>query len=176
MKKSYKVLLSILGVILFYSLVVIPVSDKREIVLEEYQSKADSLEKYRSFVESGPEIEEELKKSDEAFRKYEPLLISADSEALGFSKFNSYIQKTISRSGVEVVSIKPLSERKYKFYAGLPIQINATATIDQLSAFLNGFASGQLMVRVNTLDVNVMNVNKPDKVRLSIEVVGYRPI
>jgi len=176
MKRSYKILLSVLGVVLFYSLVILPVSDKRALVLEEYQSKSESLEKYRSFIQSGPEIEEELKKVDDTYSAYSPLLIDADNEALGFSKFNSYIQTIISKSGVEVVSIKPLSERKYKLYAGMPIQINATATIDQLSNFLNGFASGPHMVRVNTLDVNVLNVNRPDKVRLSIEVVGYRTI
>jgi len=176
MKGSYKILLSLLAVVLFYSLVILPVSDRRAIMIEEYQAKTASLQKYRSFIEKGPEIEDEAKNLDSSLARYKDVFIDADTEALGFSKFNSYMQTFISSSGIEVVSIKPLSERKYKKHAGLPLQINATATVSQLSDFLKAIATGKHMVRVNTLDVNVVNVNKPDKVRVRIEVAGYREI
>lgn len=173
-KRSYLILLSVLAGVLFYSLVMLPAADRHGEVIDEYGMKLSTLAKYKAFLDSAPAVEEDIEGAEKELEKFKPLLIGAQNDTIGFSKLNSYVQSLLSRSGVEVVSLKPLNVKKHKYYAGLPLQVNVTATVRQLRDLLQLFSSGMYLVSIDALEVTVINTSMPDKVRVKIELSGYR--
>lgn len=176
MKRSYFLLLGVLGCVLFYTLVMLPAADRHTEVVEEYGMKMATLAKYQAFIAGAPALEEDIQAAEAGLEKYRLLLIDAQNDTIGFSKMNSYIQSLVTRSKVEVVSLKPLNAKKHKYYNGLPIQVNVTATVKQLREFLEFLSSGMYLVSIDALEASVINTSMPDKVRVKIELSGYRPL
>jgi Tfp pilus assembly protein PilO len=176
MRRSYPLLLAILAAVLFFSLVMLPAVDRHKEILDEIEVKSSTLARYRSFLEKAPEMEEEIKNADAELKKIGMMLIDAKSDAIGFSKLNSYAQGMMQRSGVEVISLKPLGEKRSKQYAAVPIEINATANVKQVRDFLQYLSTGEYLIRIDSLDVTVINTSMPDKLRMKVEISGYRPL
>jgi Tfp pilus assembly protein PilO len=174
MKRSLLILLIILAVVLVYSVVVIPVSDRHRDIVDELQLKSETLGKYREFLETATETKEALKNVEEKLQGFNTKLIDADSDAIGYSRLNSNVQNLIRQSGMEVISIKSLNVIKYKFYVGLPIQINATADVKQVKEFLQKISTGKYLISIDSLNIRVVNIRKPDKLRIKTQISGYR--
>jgi Tfp pilus assembly protein PilO len=173
-KRSLLILLIILAVVLVYTVIVIPVIDRHRDIVDELQLKSETLGKYRLFLETATETKEALKNVEEELKSFNSLLIDADSDAIGFSRLNSHVQNLIRKSGMEVISIKSLNVVKYKLYVGLPIQINATADVRQVKEFLQSMSSGKYLISIDLLNIRVVNIRKPDKLRVKIQISGYR--
>lgn len=176
MKRSYVFLLGIVAVILFYSLVMGPASDRQTEIREEIVMKESTLGKYKGFLARDPETEKELKAAEEEFRTSASMLIEAENDAIGFSKLSSYIQAMVAKSEVEVVSMKQLGEKQHRDFVALPLQVNATANIKELSELLRAVGAGQYLVSIDAIEVNVINTNLPEKLRVRIDLSGYRTL
>ena len=176
MRRSLVALLAVLGAVLVYTLVILPLADKQREIREELQIKAETLGKYRVFLDSAGEMAEESERVEGELGRFGGRLIDVENDAMGFARLNSHIQAIIRKSGMEVISIKPLNVVKYKLYVGMPVQINATADIKQVKDFMLGLSAGKYLIAVDNVDIRVMNVRKPDKLRMKIEVSGYRKI
>lgn len=176
MKRSYIFLLGVVVVILFYSLVMAPASDRHAEIREEILMKESTLAKYEGFLARDPDTGEELKAAQGNFGAYAVTLIEAENDAIGFSKLSSYIQTLVAKAEVEVVSMKQLSERQQRYVVALPVQVNATANIKQLSELLRGIGAGPYLVSIDALEVNVINTNLPEKLRIRVDLSGYRTL
>lgn len=176
MRKSLLFLLALLAFVLAYSLVILPLGDWHKEIMEEVQVKSKTLGKYKAFLDTAADTEEEIERIEKELKKFNAMLIDVKNDALGFARLNSYVQDEVRKSGLQVISIKPLNVLKYKLYVGMPLQINATADIKQMLGFLRRLSSAKYLITLDNMDVRVMNIRKPDKLRIKIQVSGYRAI
>lgn len=176
MKRSYLYLLGVVGVILFYALVMGPAADRQAEMREEILMKKSTLAKYEGFLAKDAETADQLKKAETEFGSYAATLIGAENDAIGFSKLSSYIQSLVAKSEVEVVSMKQLSEKQHKYFVALPLQVNATANIKRLSDFLRAIGTGPYLVSIDAIEVSVVNTNLPDRLRIRVDLSGYRAL
>lgn len=170
------ILLSVFVVILVYAVIVAPVTDRHTIIVEEVEMKSKTLGKYKLLLNTAAETRDGLKGVAGELDTYEGLLIDVENDAMGFARLNSYMQELINKSGVEVISIKPLNVVKYDLHVGLPIQVNATADTRQVITFLQSLSSGKYLVSIDNVNIRVVNTRKPDKLRIKIQISGYREI
>ncbi|UCG78064.1 MAG: type 4a pilus biogenesis protein PilO [Nitrospirota bacterium] len=176
MRRPILILLILLGLSVIYSFVIEPVNEWNSQNLEELYVKTRTLSKLEQVLEASVDTEQQVTDAVSELDNLSSLLIDVENDALGFARLNSYIQDLMQSTGMEIVSLKPLNVVKYKLYAGLPLQINATADVKQINDFLQKLSSGKYLISVDTINIRVMNVRKPDKVRVKIEVSGYREI
>lgn len=176
MRRSLMILLGLLFIILVYAVIFVPVTDKHRAIVEELELKSRTLGKYKVFLDTAQETEADVQEVARELNIYNALLIDAENDAKGFARLNSYIQELINQTGMEVISIKPLNVVKYELYVGLPLQVNASADTRQIVRFLRGLDSGKYLVSIDNVNVRVINIKKPDKLRIKIELSGYREI
>jgi len=168
------ILIVLLCLTILYTVVLLPLHDRRAAVLEELQVKARTLQKYRRFLDAAPDTEREAGLLQERLEKYEAMLLEAENDSIAFARLNSYVQQLMEDAGLEIVSVKPLNVVKYRFYTAIPVQINAKADTARLVAFLQRVAAGRYLVSVDSVSVRVFNIRKPGILRVKIEMAGYR--
>ncbi|MEK7333127.1 MAG: type 4a pilus biogenesis protein PilO [Nitrospirota bacterium] len=176
MKKSVIISAIIMAIIAAHVFFIAPLAGKRTEMKELLQVKYASLRKYETFLKSTGSAETEL---DAAVKEVEALEANAfqdKNESLAFAKMQGYVQDMAEKSGIKILSIKPLSVVKYKHYADLPIQLEASGGIIQLGEFLKQTDASKQLIRIDRLSIGVMNIQTPGELKIRIQVSGLMKV
>lgn len=172
MKKSITLAAITVAIIAIYVFFIIPLSEKRKEVKESLKAKYTTLQRYETFLKSAGKTDTELDTLVKEIEGMETNALWDTSESLVFAKLQGYVQDFAQKSGIKIISIKPLSVVRYKHYAALPIQLEAAGGINQLGEFMKQIETSKHLIRIDRLNINVMNIQMPGELRLRMQVSG----
>lgn len=172
MKKSIVIAGVIITLIAAHVFFIVPLAEKRAEIKESLQAKYASLWKYEAFLKTTGKAETEFDTAAKEVEGLEANVFQGKNEALAFAKLQGYVQDIAEKSGIKILSIKPLSMVKYKHYADLPVQLESTGGIIQLGEFMKQIDASRQLIRIDRLAVSVMNIQTPWELKIRIQVSG----
>ena len=194
MRKSVIIPGIITVLVTIYVLFIMPLSDKRDSIKENMETKYSMLKKYEAIVNGSLITEGELKDQKAILYDLETGILNspvkiANSPAitntpsplgappsvessLAFARFQNGIQDMAERSGVRIVQLKPLNAIVYDGYLGLPLFIEARGDIRALSEFLHSIDRKESFIRVEKLGVSVQEGRAEKEIRIKMQVAG----
>lgn len=176
MKKSIVVMVFAVAMLAAYVFLVAPLDEKRSALRESLQSKYATLRKYEMFLKDAGKTGVEFDAQMKEIEVMEADVLKDKDESLAFAKLQGYIQDFANKSGVRIISIKPLSVIKFKHYAALPIQIESNGGINQLGEFMKQIDESKELIRIDRLNINVMNIQTPVELRIKIQISGLMKV
>jgi Tfp pilus assembly protein PilO len=169
MSKNRLFLVVVVALGIVYALFVAPVADQRAALAERLEATYDSLIKHEQFVRRTKETGLELDKARKELQEMEQFIVQAEDVSLGFAQLQSKIQDIAEDAGLNVRSIKPLPSVMYAGYRGLPIFLDATGDIRQLSRFLNHLDSTWEFISVDSLNITA---TRQQTLRVRLQLSG----
>ncbi len=176
MRRTIPIVAIIMAIIAAYIFLIMPLSEKRSVMRESLEAKYATLNKYEIFLKSAGMTETEIDTAEKAIEGMEANILQDTNESLAFARLQGHIQDFAEKSGIKIISIKPLSVVKYKHYAGLPIQIEGNGGISQLSEFMRQIDASKQLIRIDRLNVNVLNIQMPGDLRIRMQVSGLMKV
>ncbi|MBI4684022.1 MAG: type 4a pilus biogenesis protein PilO [Nitrospirae bacterium] len=162
----------VLTLIAAYMFFVIPLSDKRLGLKESLEAKYATLQKYEVFVKATGKTDTEFDAIIKEVEQMEANTLKAENESLASAKLHGFVQDFAEKTGIRIISIRPLSVVKYKHYSHLPIQIEASGEINQLSEFIKQIDTSKQLVRIDKLNINVVSMQNPGELRIRMQISG----
>jgi Tfp pilus assembly protein PilO len=157
------------AVIIVYVLFIAPLPEKRGPLKERLQMDHTTLMKHERFIQrtkkAGVETEEALKDLEEK----EKFIIHSTDKSLAFARLQTRIQNLTSRAGLRISTIKFLPAADHKGYTELPIYVDSTGDISNLSEFLKSLDSGKDFIKINTIDISTA---PKGKLRVKMQLAG----
>lgn len=172
MKKSVIISAIIMAIIAVHVFFIMPLAGKRTEMKELLQVKYASLQKYETFLKSTGKAETELDAAVKEVEGLEANVFQDKNESLAFAKMQGYVQDMAEKSGIKILSIKPLSVVKYKHYADLPVQLECSGGISQLGEFMKQIDTSKQLIRLDRLSIGVMNIQMPGELKIRVQVSG----
>ncbi|MBI4689896.1 MAG: type 4a pilus biogenesis protein PilO [Nitrospirae bacterium] len=176
MRKSVVIAAISMALIAGYVFFIMPFVGKRAEIRESLEAKYAALRKYESFLKSAGKTGTGFETAIKEVKDMESGALQDTNESLAFAKLQGYIQDFAEMSGIRIVSIKPLSVVKYKYYSGLPIQIEAIGWVMQLSEFLKQVDSSKRFIRIDKLYISVVNIQSPWDLKIKMQISGLMRI
>lgn len=171
MKRSV-LITGILAVIAgIYFIVLLPLAEKRASIRERSEAGYASLEKYERFLSGAVNAESELKAVKGRLERLESRLLGETDTSLAVSRLQSRVQDIARGSGLTITSIRPLPAESLEGYASIPLYIDATGGIRELSEFLKGLDSSSVFIGVEKLDVATA---PQETLRIKIQLSGLK--
>ncbi|MEW6107564.1 MAG: type 4a pilus biogenesis protein PilO [Nitrospirota bacterium] len=172
MKKNryiFIVFLFIVAVFVFENYFLEP---EAEIMRESISAQYNALQKYEQFIKGAGATEEEIKSAIDDIKKIEKKLIDEKSEFLASARLQSEISGITSRAGLRILTVRPLSAVKINNYINIPLFIEGNGDIKQIGDFLKYVESGNLMIKIDKLNLNITNIQNPKELKFKIQLSG----
>jgi Tfp pilus assembly protein PilO len=160
------VLAAIAGVYIF---LVSPLEDRRAELGEQLEARYATLMKHERFILRTKNADIDLEDARKELQKMEQFIIQATDTSLAFAELQTKIQDIAASAGLSIKSIKPLPPVTYKGHKGLPIFMDATGGIRQLSRFLNHLDSTWEFISIDSMNVATTQKNG---LRIKIQLSG----
>jgi hypothetical protein len=159
---------------LFYKLILVPfIANERE-TKEELIAKKQLIGKYRSFLEKKEQVDKQLKVLRGALKSLEPRLFTGKTTSLAAAELQNLL-KTLSNSNeIDIKSTKVLDTRKVERYEKIPVQIIAESYIAHLVDFLYAVENHNKILVIPELKLDITNYRRPNKVRATVVIAGFR--
>lgn len=174
MKRPVIIVAVAVAVMALYVMVIMPLSEERPRMKETLHAKYSTLQKYEAFLKTSGKAGSALG-GDTIVKEVENMgsaLIQDTNESLAFARLQGHIQDFAEKSGVKIISIKPLSVVKYKHYSSLPIQLEANSGIVQVGGFLKQLEESKQLIGIDRLSINVMSTQMPGDLKIRMQVSG----
>lgn len=169
MKRSTAVMIVVAIILAIYVLGISPLKEKREGIQESLFVEHKSLLKQERFIQSGRNAQDELAALEKDVAALEKYVIKEDNESLAFARLQGLVQDMSEAAGMSIDSMKPLVTKPYDGYAMLPLAVDATGTIQQLSEFLHKLDRTSYMIRIDSLGIST---TPTDTLRIKLQVSG----
>jgi len=175
-KRSIAIVAIIMVIIAAYVFLIMPLSEKRAGIKESLEAKYATLQKYEAFLKTAGKTETRFETVVKEIEGIEANALHDTNESLAFAKLQGYLQDFAEKSGIKIVSIKPLSMVKYKHYSGLPIQLEASGGIIQLGEFIKQIDTSKRLISIDRLSISAMNVQMSGELKIRMQVSGLMKI
>lgn len=162
-------LLIILTIIAFKNYYLEP---KSELIRESIQASHASLQKYEQFIKGGQITEGEMKIILEEMKNIEARLLKEKSEFLASAKFQAEISDISEKAGLRITIMRPSNMEKLDNFMQLPIYFEGNGNIKQISDFLKYLESGKYIIKIDKLNINIINIQNPRELKFKIQVSG----
>lgn len=172
MKKNKYVLIGFLVVSAIFLFEYKFLEPRSETLRESIESQYDTLQKYEYFVKDSGTTEENVEAAIDDMKEMEERLIQEKSESLASPKLQSELSVITGKAGLNVLNVKPLAPVKTGKYSSIPIYFEGNGNIKQIGDFLKYVESGDIMIKIDKLSLNITNLQNPRDLKFKIQVSG----
>jgi len=156
-----------------YVLVLVPLEEKRAGAREKLEADYGRLLKYRGYASGARISREELLRAREELERLEKGVIRQAQEPVAFAELQLRLQETAQKTGLAVLTLRPIKAEKQAGYGRLPIAIEAEGGIKQVSDFLKALDSGASYIKIETLEINNRDLRGEQKqLRVKMRISG----
>jgi Tfp pilus assembly protein PilO len=149
---------------------------RSEMLRDSIRVQFDIFQKYEDLIKNAGITEEKIKSAVDDMKKIEDEMIQEKSELLASAKLQGKISGITKKTGLRVMTIRPLSPVKHKNYISIPIYFEGNGNIKQFGDFLKYIEASSLRIKIDKLDLNITNLQKPKDLKFKIQVSGLNKI
>jgi type II secretory pathway component PulM len=162
--------------ILFYLAVVNPLLSLEDSWNQELVTRGKLLSKYQSLLKSKNRVIETNKAMKAALARTESQFLSGSNPAVASADLQEILKNLAKEQGVQMTSAKVLPPREAGVYLEVPVQVELTATINQLVTLLYHLEHHKKLLFIPDLDINaprmVRGENKDVPLQVSMVISG----
>ena len=140
--------------ILLYLAVVNPLLSLEESWSQELASRSQILSKYQNLLTSKNRVVEANKAMKAALTRTEAQFLSGSNPAVASADLQEILKNLAKEQGVQMTSAKVLPPREAGPYLEVPVQVQLTATINQLVTLLYHLEHHKKLLFIPDLDIN----------------------
>jgi Tfp pilus assembly protein PilO len=159
-------LAAVLGVYVF---LIAPLAEKRAGMRERLEMDYATLVKHERFIKRTKDTGVQLEGARKELGELEKSIIRSKDKSLAFAKLQAKIQDLASAAGLRISTIKLLPAVTHKGYFGLPIFVDSTGDIRNLSNFLRFLDSSREYIGIEALDIST---SPKGKLRIRMQLAG----
>lgn len=176
MKTNRYILMAILLVVAVFSFETYFLEPKSEMLRASIEQQYDVLQKYERFIEGEGMTEEEISVSIDEMKKIEKRLFHEESNFLAAVKLQKEGLGLMSKAGLRVLIIKPLSSEKINNYSKVSVFFEGEGDIKQVSDFLKLVESDKFLIKIDKLSLRVADIKNQRRLKFKIRVSGLNII
>ena len=162
--------------LLFYLAVVNPLLSLEDAWSQELVSRSKLLSKYQSLLKSKNRVIEANKVMKATLIRTEGQFLSGANPAVASADLQEILKNLAKEQGVQMTSAKVLPTREAGTYLEVPVQVQLTATINQLVTLLYHLEHHKKLLFIPDLDINaprwVKGENKDVLLQISMVISG----
>jgi type II secretory pathway component PulM len=162
--------------ILVYLAVVSPLLSLEDSWNQELVSRSKLLSKYQSLLQSKNRVIEANKGMKAALTRTEGQFLTGSNPAVASADLQEILKNLAKEQGVQMTSAKVLPPREAGVYLEVPVQVELTATINQLVTLLYHLEHHKKLLFIPDLDINaprmVRGENKDIPLQISMVISG----
>ena len=153
-------------------LIIHPFMERQKSIQEEIPVKIKQLEKYRQFVAGKSRAEKNLKRIKDLSKNGYLKMLSGETPPLAAAHLQDILKTLAAKSLINIKSEKVLDTRAKDFFKQIPVQIEFTSTISNLTNFLYDIETYEKLLIINDLNIRVTSRRNPRDVRVTLVVSG----
>ncbi len=150
-----------------------PIPDKRQEIREEIFIKKKKLKKYLTLTKQKDEIAGELMNLKLRIEKMKDAFLPVKNETLGLVTIQQIVREIAEKTDLRIVSLRPVDIFTGNFLIGLPVQVTAIGDMKAITEFLKGVVKSPYLLSLDAMNIRVINIQKPDKIRIKFTITGY---
>jgi len=162
--------------IFLYLAVVNPLLSLEDSWNQELGNQGKLLSKYQSLLNSKNRVIQANKAMKAALARTEAQFLSGANPALASADLQEILKNLAKEQGVQMTSAKVLSPREAGVYLEVPVQVELTATINQLVTLLYHLEHHKKLLFIPDLDINAPRIvrgeNKEVPLQISMVISG----
>jgi type II secretory pathway component PulM len=162
--------------ILFYLAVVSPLLSLEDSWSQELVNRNKLLSKYQGLLKSKNRVIAANKAMKAALTRTEGQFLSGSNPAVASAELQEILKNLAKEQGVQMTSAKVLPPREAGLYQEVPVQVELTATINQLVSLLYHLEHHKKLLFIPDLDINaprmVKGRNKDVPLQVSMVISG----
>ena len=161
---------------LFYLVVVNPLLSLEDSWNQDLVNRNKLLSKYDSLLKSKNQVIAANKTMKAALARTESQFLSGSNPAVASAELQEILKNLAKEQGVQMTSAKVLPPREAGVYLEVPVQVELTATINQLVTLLYHLEHHKKLLFIPDLDINaprmVRGDNKDVPLQISMVISG----
>jgi hypothetical protein len=146
--------------LLFYLAVVNPLLSLEDSWSQELVTRGKLLSKYQSLLKSKNRAIEANKAMKAALTRTEGQFLTGSNPAVASADLQEILKNLAKEQGVQMTSAKVLPPREAGVYLEVPVQVELTATINQLVTLLYHLEHHKKLLFIPDLDINAPRMVK----------------
>lgn len=155
-----------------FTYVIDPFIESQNRIEEEIPVKMKQLEKYRQFVASKSHAEEELKHIESMAKRTTGKLLSGNTIPLAAANLQEILKALSAKNMVKIRSEKVLDSKSFDYFVQIPVQIEFTSTVTELTNFIYDIETYQKLLTILDLNIRVTNRRDPRDINATVVVAG----
>ncbi len=171
-KKIGSIVIAVLLVAIYVNYIK-PIPEKRQEIREEIFIKKKKLKKYLTLTKQKDEIAGELMTLKLRIEKMKNSFLPVKNETLGLVTIQQIVREIAEKTDLRIVSLRPVDIITGNYLIGLPVQVMAIGDMKAVTEFLKGVIESPYLLSLDTLNIRVINLQKPDKIRIKFTITGY---
>ena len=172
MNRNIIIISAVAAIIGAYVLFVSPLQDKRVPLREKLGVNYTTLLKYQKFMNASKGAGERLDAAQTRLRQLEQYISKKTNTSIGFAELQDRAQGIAEKAGLSIKSVKPMPTVQQEHYTSLPLYMDFTGDIVQLSAFLRAIDKGRVFISLDRLSIKTGNKGQ---LRIKMQVSGLMP-
>src|SRR3990172_4388806 len=172
MKKNRYILMVLALVVSIFSFEYYFLAPQSELLRESIETKYNALRRDEQSIQGASMTEDDMKSVINEMKDIEKKLIQEMTEFLASAKLQGEVSDITAKSGLKVMTIRPLGAVKTGNYRTVSVYFEGNGTIKQVSDFLKNLESGAIMMKIDKFTLNITNLQKPADLKFKIQVSG----
>ena len=156
--------------LLFYLAVVSPLLSLEDSWNQELVSQSKLLSKYQSLLKSKNRAIEANKSMKAALARTEGQFLSGSNPAVASADLQEILKNLAKEQGVQMTSAKVLPPREAGLYLEVPVQVELTATINQLVTLLYHLEHHKKLLFIPDLDISAPRMAKVENKDIPLQI------
>ena len=156
--------------LLFYLAVVNPLLSLEEAWSQELANRSKLLSKYQNLLKSKSRVIEANKVMKAALTRTEGQFLSGSNPAVASADLQEILKNLAKEQGVQMTSANVLPTREAGLYLEVPVQVQLTATINQLVTLLYHLEHHKKLLFIPDLDINAPRWAKGDAKEVPLQI------
>ena len=156
--------------ILLYLAVVSPLLSLEESWSQELANRSRILNKYHNLLSSKNRVIEANKVMKAALSRMEGQFLSGANPAVASADLQEIMKNLAKEQGVQMTSAKVLPPREAGLYLEVPVQVELTATINQLVTLLYHLEHHKKLLFIPDLDINAPRMAKGENKDVPLQI------
>lgn len=129
-----------------------PLLERREWVKSQLEIQPQLLEKNLRYLNQKAEMAAALEKARGELKALEPSLLSGDTPSVSASDLQQTVQTLATKEGTQVISTRVLNPETKGPFTKIPIQVEVSGQIDQVTNLVKGIDSAEKLLVVSELN------------------------
>jgi type II secretory pathway component PulM len=156
--------------ILFYLAVVNPLLSLEDSWNQELVNQGKVLSKYQSLLNSKNKVIQANKAMKAALARTEGQFLTGANPAVASADLQEILKNLAKEQGVQMTSAKVLPPREAGLYLEVPVQVELTATVNQLVTLLYHLEHHKKLLFIPDLDINAPRMVKGDNKDVPLQI------